>query len=140
MNSNNLRALTDREHGVITKLLEQDFPGNESLLEQVNNSLVTVIDENGSLKFEVKIASKANVEKRIPVEAELTDVDGMTAHFLLHVVDGKLFELEIYKDDSSRLLHWPEPKELHVFRLSPMPLEKGLFPHGGASTNEGDKP
>lgn len=41
------------------------------------------------------------MEERIPVEAELPDNDGVSIHVLLHVVNGLLAELEIYKDDLS---------------------------------------
>jgi hypothetical protein len=38
---------------------------------------------------------------RIPVEAELEDGDGVTIHLLLHVLEGYLNELEVYRDDSA---------------------------------------
>jgi hypothetical protein len=62
---------------------------------------VRVIDADGSLELSiVGTAPRANVERRIPVEAEAEDVDGMTFHVLLHVVDGLVNELEIYRNDS----------------------------------------
>ena len=68
-------------------------------LEDVRGS---TIDENGSLDLLCGTAAVARVEKRVPTEGEATDVDGTTIHYLLHVVGGKLKELEVYKDDSSR--------------------------------------
>jgi hypothetical protein len=36
----------------------------------------------------------------VPVEADLEDDDGVTIH-VLHVLDGYLNELEVYREDSS---------------------------------------
>ena len=33
---------------------------------------------------------------RIPVEAEVEDLDAVTIHLLVHVIDGYIDELEIY--------------------------------------------
>jgi len=41
----------------------------------------------------------AHVARRVPVEAELEDVDGVTIHVLLHVVQGFLNELEVFRED-----------------------------------------
>jgi len=35
-------------------------------------------------------------------------------HYLLHVVDGTMNELEVYKDDSSGVLRQAEPEEVMV--------------------------
>ena len=38
----------------------------------------------------------------------------MVIHYLLHVVDGTMSELEVYKDDSSRVLRQVDPEEVTV--------------------------
>ena len=76
---------------------------------------MTQIDEGGSLQFSIEALSSAPVLERIPVEAEYMDADGITVHVLLHVVDGKLLELEIYKDDSSLVLIPPQASKLTVW-------------------------
>jgi hypothetical protein len=43
------------------------------------------------------------VKYRIPIEGSCPDTDGVVIHILLHVVNGYLNEIEIYKDDSSRV-------------------------------------
>lgn len=62
-------------------------------------------------------APKAEVARRIPVEAEGRDADGESVHFLLHVVDGRLSEIEIYRDDGAPLSRMPDPGELEVITL-----------------------
>lgn len=115
MSTFSYRQPTTYERQVIERLLEVNFLGQNVIFEQINSSLVTKIDENGSLKFNVKIRAKANVKQRVPIEAECEDVDGVTIHVLLHVVDGIVDELEIYKDDSSLVIKMPDPKDLRLF-------------------------
>jgi len=42
-----------------------------------------------------------------------------TIHFLLHVVDGVVSELEIYKDDSSAIVAVPNADKLDLILLPP---------------------
>jgi hypothetical protein len=44
------------------------------------------------------------VRRRIPVEASYPDADGVVVHVLLHVIDGRLDELEVYREDSGSVL------------------------------------
>ncbi len=109
------RKLTESEVNLINRLLEKDFPGRDAIAEQISSALVEQIDANGSLKFFVNRDANAVTEFRIPTEGEFEDVDGATIHLLLHVVNGKVDELEIYKDDSSSVVKMPEPKHLRLF-------------------------
>lgn len=110
------RKLAHNEAQLIDRLLEEDFPGRDAISEQINLALVEQIDANGSLKFYVSGGVEAVTKFRIPTEGEVEDVEGMTIHVLLHVVDGKVSELEIYKDDSSPIIDMPEPKHLRLFQ------------------------
>lgn len=93
-------------------LLSADFPGRNAVAEQVAVASVRAIDNNGSLEFAPSDKSLAEVVRRIPVEAELDDGDGVTIHVLLHVVDGLLRELEVYRDDSGRVQRALVPDDL----------------------------
>ena len=49
------------------------------------------------------------------------DVDGTLVVAGLNIdLDGALFELDIWKTDSSPLIRWPEQRELHSHELSPV--------------------
>jgi hypothetical protein len=100
-------------------LLSVDFPGRDALLEQSNVVSARPIDHNGSLGFQFASSSMelAKVVRRIPVEAELQDSDGVTVHILLHVVDGILHELEIYRDDSGRVERQLAPGDFRLMVL-----------------------
>jgi hypothetical protein len=86
--------------------------------------LVRTLDEEGGLEIESQVEGKAPVLKRIPVEAEAKDADGFTIHALLHVVDGRPVELEIYKDNGSKVKRTPAPSEFELVVLPIAPTER----------------
>jgi hypothetical protein len=104
-------------------LLEAEFPGRDELAPMLRLVLVRTIDEDGGLELQSQIEGKAPVVKRVPVEAEARDEDGFTIHALLHVVDGRPIELEIYKDGGS-VKQMPSASAFELIVLPPMP-EKG---------------
>ena len=111
-----MRHPTNDERSILERLLEGDFPGRDELHEQIESCLVEPIDDHGSLRFLVGTDVRAPVKSRIPTEGETEDEDGVTIHVLLHVVEGQVNELEVYKDDSSKLLRKPNPSRLRLFR------------------------
>ncbi len=115
------RTLTDDEVKLLNRLLAEDFPGKAEIAEQVKGARAEQIDGNGSLKFFVSSPGQVVTRFRIPAEGEFEDVDGTTIHLLLHVVNGVIDELEVYKDDSSAVIRMPDAKDLRIF-----------YPHGDA--------
>lgn len=89
---------------VLESLLEHDFRGRPELQSQLIGVLGKSIDEDGSLRLFVKDEPPAPVARRIPTEGTYVDADGVRVHVLLHVVDGYLDELEVYREDSGRVL------------------------------------
>jgi hypothetical protein len=98
-------------------LLAADFPGNTALKEQISRAMVRQIDADGSLKFSVSGGQLAEVVRRIPVEAETVDSDGLTIHLLLHVVDGLMNELELYRDGEGTVRRMPTAEDLRILVL-----------------------
>jgi hypothetical protein len=86
-------------------------------MEQAAAASVREIDDNGSLEFAPSDKTPADVARRIPVEAELNDSDDVTIHVLLHVVEGLLKELEVYRDDSGRVQRVLAPEDLRLMIL-----------------------
>src|SRR5277367_2249608 len=112
------REPTRTEEEIIQRLVGADFPGKEEIAKQLASCRVRTIDNEGSLELELsQIARPAVVEKRIPVEAEAVDEDGVHVHFLLHVVKGFAKELEIYKDDGTPIRRMPSPDDLEIIVL-----------------------
>jgi hypothetical protein len=109
------RPLNDWERRIILRLLHAGpFAGRDDLLHQIENAAARSIDEDGSISLKCSPTPKARVRVRIPVEGEAQDTDGVVIHYLLHVVDGIMDELEVYKDDSSGVLRQAEPEEVMV--------------------------
>jgi hypothetical protein len=101
------RPLTEREQQLLAHLLSTEFPGREEIQNQLLNAQVRTIDENGSLEIRGTGTQSAPVVNRVPVEAEGKDTDGVPVYALLHVVDGNVAELELYKADGSPIRSWP---------------------------------
>lgn len=116
-NRTSYQVLTENEKTMLERLLEAEFPGRDQIRQQITKSVATVIDEYGSLRFDVRSDIKAPVTRRIPIEAETEDTDGVPIHLLLHVVEGKIAELEIYKDDGSPIRKMPAASKLRLIRV-----------------------
>jgi hypothetical protein len=86
---------------------------------------VRTIDDCGSLKLRSDV--NAHVLKIIPVEGEAKDGDGVAIHLLLHVVNGRPVELEIYleiyKDDGSSVKEMP-PASAFALEVLPAAPER----------------
>ena len=111
------RPLSDLEKQLLAVLLSTDFSGRDAVAEQVAVASVREIDDAGSLEFGPSDTTPAEVVRRIPVEAELDDTDGVTIHVLLHVVDGLVKELEVYREDSGRVQRALAPEDLRLVVL-----------------------
>lgn len=112
-----LRELTDLERGYLERLLTVDFPGREQVAKQLESVVARRIDEEGSVELVTQSSESANVTKRVPVEGESSDADGVPIYFLLHVVESQVRELEIYKADGSPIKQMPAPEQVDVIVL-----------------------
>lgn len=115
MDHQEFREMNDSERALLARLLEFPFPGSEGVAEQLRDSLARPIDDNGSLDFLVQTGTKVSVHNTVPVEAEGEDLDGTTIHVMLHVIEGTARGVEVYKEDSSRVIKMPEPSKLRLF-------------------------
>jgi hypothetical protein len=113
------RKLTEAEKRVLDRLLAGEFAGKHELAAQAELATVSRIDGEGSLQLRTK-GPDAPVTQRIPVEGSYldgsSDTFGPVVHLLLHVVEGRLQELEIYKNDGSDIVVGP-------FEISPDQIE-----------------
>ncbi|HSE16490.1 MAG TPA: hypothetical protein VLB46_05530 [Pyrinomonadaceae bacterium] len=109
------REMTANERLLLARLLETPFPGSDAVAQQLQNCLVRPVGSNGTLDFLIGAGPKAEVRTSVPVEAEAEDIDGITIHALLHVIEGTVVGLEVYKEDSSQVIKMPAPSELRIF-------------------------
>lgn len=110
------RRLNQDELSVLDKLLKKDFPGRDAINEQLKDCWVTKEWEDGSLSINIETKSNviANVIDRIPVEGQMAPREGGPIEILLHVVDGKIVELEVVPYANPNLPKLPEPSEFEV--------------------------
>jgi len=112
-NTRRYRQLTTREMNLLKRLLHAGVLEREKFLYQARNGLVEEIDDDDSLFFKLPEFKKPEPHAII-AEAESTDTDGITIHFSVHVVRDRLCELEIYKDNDSRVKCTIQPENIHM--------------------------
>ena len=117
--SHGWRTPSPTESYLLERLLRVHFSGAAELRTQLRMAQVrTIVDyaeSDASLEFLVpKEAPVALTRVRIPTEASYVDRDGVEVHVLLHIVDGRLRELEVYKDDGTEILVDPVSAPLHI--------------------------
>lgn len=112
------RPLTPHERAVLSALLVEPFAGRDQLVRQLDHVQARRIDDEGSLAMTAIGAVPAPVLYPVPVDGSMLDVDGVPVHVLLHVIDGYMNELEIYKADRSKPLRMIDPESLTVISLS----------------------
>lgn len=106
------RDVAPKEQALLNHLLQVDFPGRDELVTQSKTAQVFRADAEGSLRFRVE-GPLASVVERVPIEGWYHDGNAEegqwrpAVHLLVHIVDGKLHELEIYKDDRSTIIVSP---------------------------------
>lgn len=114
------RSLTFEENGVLHRLLLADFHGKENLLKQTQS--VRVSEECKACRSIVLVVDKipenaAPVVCRVPVHAQASDRDGENLHILLHVVQGFIDEMEIYREDLLDVMALPDPKFIEIIDI-----------------------
>lgn len=109
--------LTVDAQRILSALLVVQFPGSVQIAKQIESARGRVVDKEGSIVLQAPDGPRADVERRIPVEAEAEDADGGTFHVLLHVVDGYIAELEIYTEDGLPLQGPIHPEALRILVL-----------------------
>ncbi len=105
------RPLSGEEKAILERLFEKNFPERDRLREQAVGSFVEEWDD-GSRTLSFVAGHNTPAAHWVAVEAEYDDADGVTAHVLLHVRDGHVFELEFFREAPGPVLKRPAPDEL----------------------------
>jgi hypothetical protein len=121
------RKPTSEEQALLNHLLQADFPGRDELAPLLQHVLVRTIDEDHGLELQSQVEGRAPIVKRIPVEAEAKDQDGVVIHMALHVIDGRPVELEFYRENTEPVRKIPPPSAFEQIVLPPIP-DKGWGP------------
>jgi hypothetical protein len=95
------------------------------LLEQWASAFVRTVDDGGS--FHVQPGPQtpdASVLHRVPTEGEFEDLAG-AIHVLLHVVEGRMAEVEIYHSAGGRVRPSFDLERLTVWQPETWPRDLG---------------
>jgi hypothetical protein len=101
------RPLQVVERALLEKLLDREFPGRDELRLQLDSVVAQQVYDDGTLALRVPSGEPAAVKGRVPTEGSCPDVDDVRIHVLLHVVNGMMDELEIFKEDGSDIVRSP---------------------------------
>ncbi len=118
------RPMTVNERKLLSFLLDADFPGRDELRQQAATAMVSRdCSDCPTLELEAdRTCPRATVKRTVPIEAEGRDYDGMAVQILLHVVDGYLSELEVFRYDDKRIEAIPDPANLTLIDLDKLPI------------------
>ena len=108
---------TSEERALIERLLSVAFPARDELRTQVATAQVAWIASSGAPALRIHVTDGVPAPPDfplVPVEGIAMDVDGVPIHFLLHVGEGLLREIEIFREDGERLLRFPSIEEIEV--------------------------
>jgi hypothetical protein len=109
------RPLKTHERELLERLLEPKFPGRDELRHQLKSVSAKQIFEDGTLVLQCDASPPAPVKCRVATEGECVDADGGRICVLLHVVNGVMNELEIFKWGSSSIISPPSARDLVLF-------------------------
>jgi hypothetical protein len=100
----------------LTALLAEAFEGRDQLVAQIDGATARTIDSDGSFALTV-IGPVARVPYRVPVTGATYDPDGMGVEVLLHVIDGRMAEVEVYRVDGQVVQTPVDPSTLELITL-----------------------
>lgn len=108
--------LAPSERALVDALLADAFPGRDELRAQVAGAHARVIDSDGSFALRATGPS-ARVIHRVPVTGSTRDDEGIGVEVLLHVVEGLMVEVEVYRVDGKIVQGAVDPATLELTTL-----------------------
>ncbi len=129
----NWRESDHRERALLMHLLRGDFQGKAEILEQMSSVEVMRISPTGSLKLRSQgplaivkdnDAPSPRPNDHIPIESFYDDEApnqksivriARLVRLALHVTNGRISELEVYKEDGSPIR--TDPYEVHLSKV-----------------------
>lgn len=109
------RKLKADELHLLEKLLDHEFPGRDVLRLQLSSVTGRQIDDNGSIELCYEGDKLVEMLRGCPTEGTCGDSDGGTIAVLLHVKNGRMRLLEIFKEDGSEIQRAPTAEGLSAY-------------------------
>jgi hypothetical protein len=117
------RTITEYELALVERLLVGKPEGWEQWLEQARGAEVCQTDGEGTIFFKDALHLASKPRSKL-IHGECKDVDGTSIGYVLHIVDDRLLELEIYTGAPWPIIRRPHPNEIEVF-----PVQSGRIAH-----------
>ena len=109
------RQLETSEMEQLKKFLDHEFLGRDELRLQLASLTANRIDENGSLVLKSGVNNRADVLCSCPTGGICLDADGGEICVMLHVKNGVMHLLDIFKEDGSELQRPPNAEALFAY-------------------------
>jgi hypothetical protein len=107
------RQLSDRERGLLEKLLEVSFPGRDELRTQLSSVTAKQIEEDGTLELRCDSGLPSPRKQTLAWEGMWKDADGGDGTVMLHVgQNGFMNMLEIIKYGFTSIINPPCARDL----------------------------
>lgn len=100
------RNLSIKELDVINKMLSVEFDGKDLICKQLETAKVISYCSCGCKTVNIQVddnTPRYKDNKRVPVELRCVSNDGIPVIMAIHMIDGYLGELEIYRVDSKAI-------------------------------------
>jgi hypothetical protein len=119
------RQLSDRERGLLEKLLESSFPGRDELRTQLSSVTAKQLHEDGTLNLRCGSGVPSPRKDGLAWEGMWKDADRGDGTVMLHVDrNGFMHMLEIIKYDLTPIINPPSARDL----LFLLPEDRGQKP------------
>lgn len=112
--TNDWRLPTPWENSILDRLMMGHFQGADEIRKPLASASVQILDDWGNFSIQTTTTAKAKVITRVPIEAHGSDTDGQLIHYLQHVADGLVHEMEVYIDTLSDPHRHPDVDNLTV--------------------------
>lgn len=110
-------SLEKREKNWINRLFDVSFKGKDILWEQISKAKIHIIQGYDYISLEFHVADNVTLypyKVRVPIEMRAFQSSSEPIVFLLHLIDGKINELEIFTAGLSQI----NPDTIELDRVS----------------------
>ena len=100
------RKLYEDEWKILNKMLSVDFDGKDAIADQLKTAEVICYCSCGCKTIDIQVDENMpsyEYEKRVPVGLKTISTDGVPIIASIHIVNGYICELEIYRADSEKI-------------------------------------
>jgi len=109
-------TVSDSELRLIERMLPDGHPCRDAVLAQARRATASWLDSLGqpAILFEVPEDVPPAPWSGVVAEAEAVDRDRGAIHLLMHVKNGRLAEVEVYREDGRGVVEFPDVSKLRI--------------------------